>query len=355
MTGAYISEDGGKSWRMFSLRSPVKFFVFDPLDPQVIYAGAEVLWRSADRGRTWSLAFPSDSGVRIIMPDDHASPEFITDRGPAGRVDALAVDPADSLKLYATIGEGKAVALYLSTDRGAHWQRSADLPGGGRKIFVDPNSPPSDRTLYVLGENSVAVRTAGEWKQGPAPAGVGEAVDMSAGFSPSGKLTVYMVTGGGRRSNSSRSVIMSPDGGSTWTVLDVVPLRNADSGTGMAELTNVATSLQHPEVAYVSYEDLHAGGQVFHGVAKTHDSGKTWELVWKEASEPAPNVHDAWLSERFGQIGASLAPHWESRRPILTSATAPTSGARCGRSMAGIPGSRLLPKGRGPRLLDDRP
>ena len=26
MTGAYISEDGGKSWRLFDLRSPVTFF-----------------------------------------------------------------------------------------------------------------------------------------------------------------------------------------------------------------------------------------------------------------------------------------------------------------------------------------
>jgi len=300
MTGGYISEDGGKSWRMFNLRSPVKSFTFDPLDPQVIYAGAEVLWRSADRGRTWSLVYPSDSGARIIMPDDHASPQVVTAQGLAGRVDAMAVDPADSQKLYAAIGEAGGVALYLSTDRGAHWQRSADLPGGGRKIFVDPNSPPSDRTLYVLGENSVAIRKAGQWKQGPAPAGVGEAIDMSAGFAASGKLSVYMVTGGGRRSGSARSVILSSDGGSNWTVADVVPLRNADSGTGMADLTNVATSLQHPEVAYVSYEDLHTGGQVFHGVAKTHDGGATWELVWKEANEPAPNVHDAWITERLG-------------------------------------------------------
>ena len=83
------------------------------------------------------------------MPDDHASPEFITDRGPAGRVDALAVDPADSLKLYATIGEGKAVALYLSTDRGVHWQRSSwtFLAGAARfrrskPAAVGPHSRP---------------------------------------------------------------------------------------------------------------------------------------------------------------------------------------------------------------------
>src|SRR2546429_5817647 len=34
MTGAYISHDGGKSWRMFNLRGVVQFFAFDPKVPQ---------------------------------------------------------------------------------------------------------------------------------------------------------------------------------------------------------------------------------------------------------------------------------------------------------------------------------
>ena len=300
MTGAYISEDGGKSWRLFDLRSPVTFFAFDPLDSQVIYAGADVLWRSADHGRTWNLVYPSGSGVRLIMPDDHASPEVLTPQGPAGRVLALAVDPADSQKLYATIRDKGGVGLYFSSDRGAHWQRAADLPGGARKILVDPHSPATDRTLYILGENSVTVRKAGEWKQGRAPAGVGQAIDMSAGFSSAGQMIVYMVTGGGGRGSSPRGIFISRDGGATWKTADADALRNDGPGPAMAELTCVATCLLHPEVAYVSYEDLHTGGQAFHGVAKTHDAGSTWELVWKEGSEPAPNVHHAWISERFG-------------------------------------------------------
>ena len=300
MTGAYISEDGGNSWRMFSLRSPVKFFVFDPLDPKVIYAGAEVLWRSSDRGRTWRLVYPSDASVRFILPDDHASPEYLTSEGPAGRVEALAVDPADSDKLFATIAGGRGIALYTSVDRGTHWQRSADLPGGGRKIYIDPHSSPTDRTLYVMGENSVAIRRGGKWTEGPAPAGVTQAVDVSAGFSSAAKLVVYMVTGGERRSGSPRGVFVSSDAGASWTSANPAPLRNTDPGPELAELTSVAACAHHAEVAYVSYEDLRTHGQVFHGVAKTHDYGATWDLVWKEANEPAPNVHDAWISERFG-------------------------------------------------------
>jgi hypothetical protein len=310
MTGAYISEDGGKSWRLFDLRSPVQFFAFDPVDSQVIYAGADVLWRSADRGRTWSLVYPSDAGARLIMPDDHASPQVLTPQGPSGYVEALAVDPTDSQKLYATIVKAGAVGLYLSTDRGAHWQRAAALPGGGRKILVDPHSPLSDRTLYVLGENSVTVRKAGEWKQGPAPPGVGQSINMSAGFSSAQQLVVYMIVERGRRSGSPHGIFISPDGGATWRTANTTPLRNAEPSPAMAELTCVATCLQHPEVAYVSYEDLRSGGEVFHGVAKTRDTGATWELVWKEGNLQAPNVHDAWISERFrtgwGEPGMSL-------------------------------------------------
>src|SRR3989454_6516350 len=51
MTGSYISHDGGQSWRMFSLRGVVRFFVFDPQDPKVLYAQADGLWRSRDRDR----------------------------------------------------------------------------------------------------------------------------------------------------------------------------------------------------------------------------------------------------------------------------------------------------------------
>src|ERR1041385_716292 len=37
MTGAYITHDAGRSWRMFNLRGTVKFFLFDPADAKTIY------------------------------------------------------------------------------------------------------------------------------------------------------------------------------------------------------------------------------------------------------------------------------------------------------------------------------
>ncbi|MBZ5542509.1 MAG: bifunctional hydroxymethylpyrimidine kinase/phosphomethylpyrimidine kinase [Acidobacteriia bacterium] len=301
MTGAYISENGGASWRLFDLRSPVRFFAFDPLNSQVIYAAAHVLWRSADRGHTWSLVYPPpDSVTRLIMPDDHASPVVLTAQGRSGAVTALAVDPADSKKLYAVIGEAGSSALYLSNDWGAHWQRAASLPEGAGKIYIDPRSPATDRTLYVLGGNSVSIRKAGVWQQGAAPAGVMQSIDSSGGFSSAGQLTVYMLAGGRRSSGPTRGVFLSHDGGVSWSTANDAFLRSASEGAPLPELTSVGTCFDHPEVAYVSYEGLRLGGEVFHGVAKTRDAGATWELVWKEAQAPASNVRESWISERFG-------------------------------------------------------
>ena len=303
MTGAYISENGGKSWRLFDLRSPVTFFAFDPLDPKVIYAGADALWRSEDRGRTWSLVYPSSPDVRLIMPDDHASPVYLAPHEPAGRVLALAVDPDDSQKLYATIQEGGSVGLYFSGDRGAQWHRvgERELRGGGQKILIDPHSPTSDRTLYILGDNSVTVRRGGQFIPGRSPEGVSQVAGMSAGFSSTGQLIIYLAANGERRRVSPRGIFISKDGGDSWDEVNARALRNADQFAHIGELTSVATSLNHAETAYVSYEDLRSSvSGIVHGVAKTQDTGASWELVWKEGNEPAPNVHDAWISERFG-------------------------------------------------------
>ena len=311
MTGAYISENGGKSWRLFDLRDRVRSFAFDPINPNVIYARTEVLWRSADRGRTWSLVFPPPHSVTgLIMPDDHASSNVLTGwRWGIVSVRALAIDPADSKKLYVSVAEatrsspqltGKlSAALYFSDDRGAHWRRVQTLALAAEKIFIDPRSPASDRTLYFVEWNSVNVRKAGVWRQGPPPTPEAQLINNTAGFAYDDQLTVYAIVVEAK-DTSKIMLFISRDGGASWKNLNQAFLHSSGANGSKVMFTTVATCASHPEVAYVSYDGLRLGGQDYHGVAKTTDSGATWQLVWKEAKSPAPNVHDSWITERFG-------------------------------------------------------
>src|SRR6516165_6419144 len=80
MTGAYISHDAGRSWRMFNLRGTVTAFAFDPKDPKVIYAANQALFRSEDTGRTWRMIFPGPKRNTVEhMIDDHAMGPLTTD------------------------------------------------------------------------------------------------------------------------------------------------------------------------------------------------------------------------------------------------------------------------------------
>src|SRR3979409_904425 len=131
MTGSYITHDAGKSWRMFNLRGVVQFFVFDPLDPKVIYAQANGLWRSRDEGESWSLIYPQPSSVTSIrMSSDHSDEELIAEPNPLGKITAMAIDPGDSKALHVAVADAKKVrfALFVSRDGGQIWEKQGDLP-----------------------------------------------------------------------------------------------------------------------------------------------------------------------------------------------------------------------------------
>src|SRR3989475_5526100 len=158
MTGAYITQDGGKSWRMFNLRGVAQFFVFDPLDKKVIYAQSNGLWRSEDQGATWNLFYPKPSSVKSIkMSSDHSDEELIAEPNPLGSITAVAVDPSDSKTFYVAAGDRKnaTAALFVSHDGGQNWKREGGLPGPADKIWVYPHSPAAVRMLLIAGSHFI--------------------------------------------------------------------------------------------------------------------------------------------------------------------------------------------------------
>jgi hypothetical protein len=282
MTGSYITHDGGRTWRMFNLRGVVNFFVFDPKDPKTMYAHATGLWRSIDSGETWDLISPAPSTIQgVKMNSDHADETIISPSDPLGDLYAMAIDPDDSKILFVAAGQKDRPALFVSQDFGARWQRRADLPEGVRRIWIDPQSQSVDRTIYVGAAKSLVVVKGSSVQNINLPS---QATDVSVGFGSSSEASIYLT--------SEAGAFVSKDSGKTW---HQSPL----PGTG-AKVRAIATSLHHPEVAYVSYSDLVFEGKTWMGVAKTSNSGQDWQLVWKESKDAAGNVHDAWITPRFG-------------------------------------------------------
>lgn len=290
MTGAYITHDGGKSWRMFNLRGVVQFFVFDPLDKNVIYAQSNGLWRSEDQGETWNLIYPSPSSIKSIkMSSDHSDKEIMAEPDPLGSITAMAIDPADSKVFYVAAGDRKKgpFGLFLSRDAGQSWTREADLPDLVSKVWVNPSSPRNERTLLIAGSHFIAEQNSSGMKKISAPPAKAF-TDISAGFTKNGKPVIYVV--------GDESAYVSDNEGTTW--------RKIGLGQGNGKMRAIATSFHNPDTAYVSYNSLEEGGIKWLGVAKTTDAGRNWLPVWKEnsdpAGKPAVNIHDAWITERFG-------------------------------------------------------
>lgn len=304
MTGAYISHDGGRSWRMFNLRGTVRFFAFDPARPRVIYAATKALWRSTDNGESWNLIWPRPSTVDgVQMNSDHADETILSDSNPLGEIEALAIDPADSRILTAAAVKDGAAALYISKNDGRDWEKVTALPGSSPQmrydstpfsIWIDPHSPVSDRDFYIASKTGITVQHQGKWQTYPAPTGVAF-TDVSAGFSLPHAVRFYAI--------SNEGIYVSNDGGATW-IASPLP------GKG-ARVRAIATSLDHPEIAFVSYKHLQLDGRTWLGVAKTSDGGMTWTLVWKDEYggdrifPEAPNIHDAWLEALGTEWGDS--------------------------------------------------
>ncbi len=310
MGGSFVTYNGGDSWRMFNLHGMVQFYVFDPNDSNVVYTNSMALFKSIDKGKTWSILYPKPSEINgLVSKGDHAEEVLFTKDSTERNVLALAVDPSNSKKLYAAISMNEKTFFAISTDGGFQWNMEKELEEGVSKIFIDPSSTENNRIIYIAGSKGIEQKINGKWQINKLPDGVKKITTISGGYDKNlKKVIIYGISGLSyfNPEEDKSGIYFTDNGGQTWENRQDGLLRFCYKGADLPEWRTISTSAQHPEIVYVSYAGLKVHNDTTCiGVAKSDDFGKTWKLVWKDDLTKdklisSSNFGRDWLNERFG-------------------------------------------------------
>lgn len=118
-----MSSNGGASWKgitsgITETGAWVTPWLCDPQNPSTLFAGISNVWKSTNRGTSWSAISTFGSGGSTIV--------------------SIAVAPSNDQYIYAA----ESSALYATTNGGTTWTNViGNLPGNISNIIVDPANP----------------------------------------------------------------------------------------------------------------------------------------------------------------------------------------------------------------------
>lgn len=174
--GLLRSDDGGQNFfgitnGIFEEGGWVTPYVIHPQDPNVLFAGFNNLWRSDDRGDSWTpwsdigstrtvraiAVAPSNPDViyfsnterMLRTTNDGGTWTTVSDGLPDNAITAIAVDPTDPLHVFVALsGYTAGNKVFESTDGGANWSNiSGNLPNAPANTIVYQTG--TDDGLYV--------------------------------------------------------------------------------------------------------------------------------------------------------------------------------------------------------------
>jgi len=320
MTGVYITHNGGQGWTQINFKAWMRSFAFAPSRPETIYAGGTGLYRSNDIGKNWYLVFPDPSAVTAEKnTGDHAEHRYISsDNWPGGKVETIQVDPIDPNHLLIGVNNGQLI-LFESMDEGKSWKEKTVLAGSNiLRSYLDVNPVTKQQKLFVFTtsgffEYSVYDTTV---VQLTLPDEV-KMTDFSAGVLPDSGQPVFFITSPGlwKGSRYQSGVYRSLDRGKTWE--EISTGLEADLRPGLfRELNRVATCSTDANTVYVSAVEPgdDASEDIYFGVFKSIDLGKTWQWVLRLGQEQPENRTTGWVEKDYGPTWGG-APFYMSVAP----------------------------------------
>lgn len=116
-------------------------FVVSPHSSSRLYFGSQRLWRSEDRGNSWSAVSGDltrdENRYELEIMGRQWSPDALWDNGAMSKyntISAISESPVSEGLLYVGTDDG---LIQVSEDGGETWRRAAALPGAPERVFVN--------------------------------------------------------------------------------------------------------------------------------------------------------------------------------------------------------------------------
>ncbi len=266
----YKTEDGGESWRcVWEGNNLVRFVLFDPTNPDVMYASTGIFDREAF----------NDVGIGILKSTNGGKRWFQINKGipnSAGNrfVGFLEIHPTNPQILFAASGnnaKGEG-GVFRTTNGGVSWEKVLF-----RDIFTVVTISSSNPNVVYAGSANAFYRSddgGDTWHKFQklraeyGPPGIRAGVPISAVVDPDDPYTVFVNNYGGGNFKST-------DGGQTWV--------NSSKGYTGADLHDIAIDTDNPTIVYTIGRSgpfkSYNGGEDWTGIAFPPANKAEWNAV----------------------------------------------------------------------------
>jgi photosystem II stability/assembly factor-like uncharacterized protein len=331
MTGAYISHDGGKNWKMKNLWNVPDDFEFDPLDSNTVYiatrgflysedrgSGISLLLRSENKGEKWKIIFPDVSKSKKVekLQSTNLKPSEIIEGALDGTIQKVRVDTYDNKRIYIGLAplvdymsrgnepaDINSARLVLSSDRGVTWKVIADLPGKN-VLGIFPGNKNHEVTVFTESSCTRINEISGKTKILPLP--VKYIIAAESGISTTESLVYIQSELAVDKANFKGGMYVSSDMGVTWDQVNEGLLKGTAAGKVPDFRQGMAVCGSQPEVAYISTINpvINEVGQTeeIYCIFKTIDAGKNWDPVLLSSTPGGyitKNFKGSWMEESF--------------------------------------------------------
>ncbi|MGN6490531.1 MAG: hypothetical protein ACTHLE_00940 [Agriterribacter sp.] len=318
MTGSYLTQNGGASYRQINMANGASGYAFDRRDSNIIYMGSATLNRSTDGGETWQVIFPATEEIAgEVYSGDHASYRVHVKNGSlydtsSGHISNIRVDANAIGGLYFNMGR----FFFHSPDNGKTWKKEDCKEridyiyagqGAANEVLIFTTN-----ALYRFDKNT------GEMRLKEYAVAMQPSFSFTGGIKKgNGSMILYAIHHDQKQEVKAEfgysEIWISEDKGNTWQRISDTVINNKATGINPS-YSMIACAEEDAANVYVvtnRYQEKKDSTLLYwYGALKSNDAGASWNWCWKggggsgtygvKDGVDAANLSDAWVKQAFG-------------------------------------------------------